>query len=62
MTNDAEPAVRMLLATAGLEIPEDEVQAFVERYPRMRAALDALHAVPGAADLDPATVFSAVRA
>jgi hypothetical protein len=35
--------VRALLAAAGITPPEDEIQAMIQSYPRLRAAADSLY-------------------
>lgn len=53
----ADEAVRVLLAAAGLDVPDDERDALVAGYAALREAVDALYAVdPGAAD-EPQAVF-----
>jgi hypothetical protein len=54
-----EPAVRGMLAAAGLSPSEDEVAALCDGYPAFRASVDALYEVAEARYADPALRFRA---
>lgn len=58
MSPTAEETVTVLLAAAGLTIPEEEKAELVEIYPEFRASLDALYAVPMSHEEEPQLVFS----
>ena len=53
MANDDDSSARVLLGAAGVHPPEDEIEAMVRTYPRLRAAADSLY-TPEAADFLPA--------
>lgn len=40
---DDDTTVRALLAAAGIAPPEEEIEAMVQGYPRLRGAADALY-------------------
>jgi hypothetical protein len=58
MSPTAEESVTVLLAAAGLTIPEDEKAEFVAAYPAFRASLDALYEVPMSHEEEPQLIFS----
>lgn len=52
-----DATVKALLTAAGLDLPDDEVAAFVGAYDGVRAGRELLHAVSAANDLDGALVL-----
>lgn len=57
-TPTAEDTVRVLLSAAGLTVSDTEFAKFADDYPKWRADLDALYAVPMIKEEEPQTVFS----
>jgi hypothetical protein len=58
---DPTTLVPLLLTTAGLTVPTDEIADLVSVYPTLRAAADTLYSVPGLADTAPVLTFSPDR-
>ena len=61
MVPTPEESVSVLLAAAGLTVSEDEFAKFVADYPKHRADLDAMYAVPMVKEEEPQLVFSPYR-
>jgi hypothetical protein len=55
---DDDAVVRGLLEGAGLSPPEDQLALLVASYPRTRALVGALYAIPEARYEEPATVYT----
>ncbi|MCW2540236.1 MAG: hypothetical protein JWN95_1961 [Frankiales bacterium] len=58
MSPTAEETVTVMLAAAGITVPDDEKAEFVAAYPAFRASLDALYAVPMSHEEEPQLIFS----
>jgi hypothetical protein len=56
--SDTEMTVRTLLATAGLSPSEEEIAALVGVYPRHKAGIESLYAIPAVRYEAPALVFN----
>lgn len=56
--SDIEATVRTFLATAGLSPSEEEIAALVEVYPRHKAGIESLYAIPAARYESPALIFN----
>jgi hypothetical protein len=59
VTVDADAAVRAFLDAAGVSPSAEELAALVAAYPSLRATADALHALAGTLDDEPAVIFRA---
>lgn len=57
--NEVEATVRLLLAAAGLAPSEEEIAAFVVGYPRHKAGIESLYAIPEVRYESPALIFTA---
>lgn len=58
VSDDPQVTVRALLAAAGVQPPEEEIERLAGLYPGLRAAVDRFHRVD-AGDEVPAAVFRA---
>jgi hypothetical protein len=56
---DVETTVRGLLKAAGLSLTEEQVALYVDAYPKLRDAADALWAIPEVRYETPADIYAA---
>jgi hypothetical protein len=56
---DVETTVRGLLAAGGLALTDTQVEKYVRVYPTLRAAADALYAIPELRYEQPAVIYHA---
>lgn len=56
-TPDVETTVRGLLAAGGLSLTDEQVEKYVRVYPMLRAAADALYAIPELRYEQPAVIY-----
>jgi hypothetical protein len=56
---DVETTVRGLLAAGGLSLTDTQVEKYVRVYPTLRAAADALYAIPELRYEQPAVIYRA---
>jgi hypothetical protein len=56
---DVETTVRALLAAAGMSLPDDKVALYVNAYPKLRAAADALFEISELRYEQPAVIYPA---
>jgi hypothetical protein len=52
-----EVTVRTMLAVAGLEPSEEEISALISAYPRHKAGIESLYAIPETRYESPALIF-----
>ncbi len=57
-TDDAAATVATLLAAAGLQVPDNEVDRLAQLYPGLRRSMDRMYEVP-TGDEVPAALFRA---